>query len=86
MKLYFHQGPDRRESVAPCDLLALRKIPPVIRDRGLVEFVFALERLGKAVVLDHLSAPNLMSGRMVQSRIILAYPYLIACCIFAKSA
>src|SRR5215813_12380697 len=39
----FDQGPDGRETVAPGDFLAFRKIAAVIRDLHLVEFVFALD-------------------------------------------
>src|SRR5215510_5031870 len=42
----FDQGPDGRETVAPGDFLSFRKIAAVIRDRHLVEFVFALEDFG----------------------------------------
>src|SRR5262249_32452850 len=70
----FNQGPKSRESVAPGDFLPFRKIAPVIRDRHLVEFVFALEYFGgnlrleiEAVrfdlnVFDHVGAEDFITG------------------------
>src|SRR5215475_3175787 len=46
------QRPDGRKAVAPGDLLAFRKIASVIRDRHLVEFMFALEHLGGDLRLE----------------------------------
>src|SRR5215470_5606095 len=48
----FDQGPDGRETVAPGDFLAFRKIAAIIRDRHLVEFVFALEDFGGNLRLE----------------------------------
>src|SRR5262249_838051 len=70
----FDQGPDGRETVAPGDFLAFRKIAAVIRDRHLIEFVFALEDFGgdlrleiEAVrpdleVFDHVGAEDFVTG------------------------
>src|SRR5215813_11857595 len=70
----FDQGPDGRETVAPGDFLAFRKIAAIIRDRHLVEFVFALEDFGgdlrleiEAVrpdleVFDHVGAEDFVTG------------------------
>src|SRR5262245_29137351 len=74
----FNQRPKSRESVAPGDLLAFGKIAPVIRDRHLVEFVFALENFGgnlrleiEAVrfnmdVFDHVGAEDFITGLHVR--------------------
>src|SRR5215813_9262521 len=72
-KSVFDQGPDGRDTIAPGNFLAFRKISAVIRDRHLVEFVIALEDLGgdlgleiEAVrsdldVFDHVGAENFVT-------------------------
>src|SRR5262245_39578328 len=77
-KSVFDQGPDGRKTVAPRDFLAFRKIVAVIRDRHLVELVFALENFGgdlrleiEAVrpdleVFDHVGAEDFVTGLHVR--------------------
>src|SRR5215470_10853573 len=48
----FDQGPDGCETVTPGDFLAFRKIAAVIRNRHLVEFVFAFEDFGGNLRLE----------------------------------